>query len=68
MKKKALALLMAVSFLGASGSVVLARSCKGTIKEFDGKTMVIEIDGKCKAHAGDTVKVKPSKKKAVEGC
>ncbi len=68
MKKKVLALLMAVSFMGASGGVALARTCKGTVKEFDGKTMVIEIKGKCKAKEGDMVKIKPSKKKAVEGC
>ncbi len=68
MRKKFLALVMAVSFLGASGGVVLAKTCKGTVKEFDGKTMVIEIDGKCKCNAGDAVKIKPSKKKAVEGC
>ncbi|NPA48837.1 MAG: hypothetical protein GXO20_02550 [Thermodesulfobacteria bacterium] len=69
MKKKILALLMAVSFMGASSGMALAaKYCKGTVKEFDGKTMVIEIDGKCKCKAGDSVKIKPAKKKAVEGC
>ena len=69
MRKKMLALVMAVSFLGASSGAALAsKYCKGTVKEFDGKTMVIEIDGKCKCKVGDAVKVKPSKKKAVEGC
>ncbi|NPB09246.1 MAG: hypothetical protein GXO17_02735 [Thermodesulfobacteria bacterium] len=68
MRKKVLALLMAVSFMGASGGLALAKTCKGTVKEFDGKTMVVEIQGKCKAKEGDAVKIKPSKKKAVEGC
>ena len=67
MGKKVLALMMAVSFFGASGAA-LAKTCKGTVKEFDGKTMVVEIEGKCKCKAGDAVKIKPSKKKAVEGC
>ncbi len=68
MRKKALALIMALSFMGASSGVALAKSCKGTVKEFDGKTMVIKIKGKCKCHVGDDVKIKVKKKMAVEGC
>ncbi|WP_022854139.1 hypothetical protein [Thermodesulfatator atlanticus] len=68
MKKKLMALIMAVSFLGVSGAPALAKSCKGTIKEFDGKTMVVEIKGKCKANVGDKVKIKVKKQKAIEGC
>ncbi|HHI97405.1 MAG TPA: hypothetical protein ENJ96_06095 [Thermodesulfatator atlanticus] len=67
MKKRVLALLMAVSFMGVSGTA-LAKTCKGTVKEMEGKTMVIELKGKCKCKVGDTVKIKPMKKKAVEGC
>ncbi len=69
MRKKLLALMMAVSFMGASsGAALAAKYCKGTVKEVEGKTMVIEIHGKCKCKAGDSVKIKPAKKKAVEGC
>ena len=66
MKKKMLAVIMAVVFAAPMGA--LAKSCKGTIKEFDGKTMVIEIKGKCKAEAGQKVKIKVKKKVAIEGC
>ena len=68
MRKKMLALIMAVSFMGVSSGAALAKTCKGTVKEIEGKTMVIELKGKCKCKPGDTVKIKPSKKKAVEGC
>ncbi len=68
MKKKLVTLIMAVSLMGASSGAVLAKTCKGVVKEIEGKTMVIELKGKCKCKPGDTVKIKPSKKKAVEGC
>ncbi|AEH44184.1 hypothetical protein Thein_0300 [Thermodesulfatator indicus DSM 15286] len=69
MKKKLMALIMAVSFIGASsGSVLAAKSCKGIVKEFDGKVMVIKIEGKCKVEPGTKVKIKPKKKAAIEGC
>ncbi len=68
MRKKLVALIMALSFMGASSGVALAKSCKGVVKEFDGKTMVIEIKGKCKCSVGDAVKIKPKKKAAIEGC
>ncbi|OAG27627.1 selenite/tellurite reduction operon protein ExtJ [Thermodesulfatator autotrophicus] len=69
MRKKLMALIMAVSFMGvSSGSALAAKYCKGTVKEVDGKTMVIEIKGKCKCKVGDKVKIKPMKKKAIEGC
>ncbi|OAQ21003.1 hypothetical protein [Thermosulfurimonas dismutans] len=66
MRKKLVALAMAVVFAAPMGA--LAKSCKGTIKEFDGKTMVVKIKGKCKAEAGQDVKIKVQKKAAVEGC
>ncbi|MBX6424046.1 hypothetical protein [Thermosulfurimonas sp. F29] len=66
MKRKIMALAMAMVFAAPMGA--LAKSCKGTIKEFDGSTMVIAIKGKCKAKAGQEVKVKIKKKVAVEGC
>jgi len=66
MKKKLMALAMAMVFAAPMGA--LAKSCKGTIKEFDGKTMVVSIKGKCKAEAGQEVKIKVKKKVAVEGC
>lgn len=66
MRKKLVALAMAVVFAAPMGA--LAKSCKGTIKEFDGKTMVIAIKGKCKAEAGQDVKIKVQKKAVVEGC
>ncbi len=68
MRKKVVALIMALSFMGASSGVAMAKSCKGTVKEFDGKTMVISIKGKCKCAVGDEVKIKVKKKMAVEGC
>ncbi len=66
MRKKLMALAMAMIFAAPMGA--LAKSCKGTIKEFDGKTMVVAIKGKCKAEAGQDVKIKVKKKAAVEGC
>ncbi|QJA06179.1 hypothetical protein FVE67_04905 [Thermosulfurimonas marina] len=66
MRKKIMALAMAMVFAAPMGA--LAKSCKGTIKEFDGKTMVVEVKGKCKAEAGQEVKIKVQKKAAVEGC
>lgn len=66
MKKKMLAVIMAVVFAAPMGA--LAKKCKGTIKEFDGKTMVIEIKDECKAEAGQTVKITVKKKVAIEGC
>jgi len=66
MRKKVMALMMAMVFAAPMGA--LAKSCKGTIKEFDGKTMVVQIKGKCKAKAGQEVKIKVKKKVAVEGC
>ncbi|WP_297056773.1 hypothetical protein [Thermosulfurimonas sp.] len=66
MKKKIVALAMAAVFAAPMG--VMAKSCKGKIKEFDGKTMVITIKGKCKAKEGQEVKIKIKKRVAVEGC
>ena len=66
MRKKLMALVMAAVFVAPMGA--LAKTCKGTIKEFDGKTMVIAIKGKCKAETGQKVKIKVQKKAAVEGC
>ncbi len=68
MRKKVVAILMALSFMGASSGVALAKACKGVVKEFDGKTLVIKIKGKCKCKVGDFVKIKIKKKTAVEGC
>ncbi|RUM88333.1 MAG: hypothetical protein DSZ24_03965 [Thermodesulfatator sp.] len=66
MRKKVVALMMAMMFAAPMG--VLAKTCKGTIKSFDGKTMVVQIKGKCKAEAGQEVKIKVKKKAVVEGC
>ncbi len=60
----ALALMMTVGVAGIGH----AAKCKGTIESIDSGKMVIKLDGKCKAKAGDSVKIKAKKKAAVEGC
>lgn len=68
MRKKITALALAVLFSVAFAGVGVAAKCKGKVVSNDGNKMVIELDKKCKASTGDSVKIKVKKAAAVEGC
>ena len=59
-----LAIMMSIGVAGVAN----AAKCKGTVESIDSGKMVIQLKGKCKAKAGDQVKIKTKKKAAVEGC
>ena len=68
MSKKIISVAVALMFsLGVVG-VSMAAKCKGTVEKNDGGEMVIKLDGKCKAKAGDSVKIKVKSAAAIEGC
>jgi len=68
MRKKMTALAMALLFTVGMTGVSLAGKCKGTVVKNEGGELVIKLDGKCSAKAGDSAKVKIKKAAAVEGC
>ncbi len=68
MTKKIISIAVALLFsLGVVG-ISMASSCKGTVEKNDGGELVIKLKGKCKAKAGDKVKVKVKSGAAIEGC
>lgn len=66
--KKVLAVAMALAFTASTATVSLAASVKCTVKSVDGSTVTMDCKKASKLKAGDAVKVKASKKKAIEGC
>ena len=60
----AVAMIMTIGVAGVSH----AAKCKGTVESIDGGKMVVELKGKCKAKAGDSVKIKVKKRVVIEGC
>lgn len=59
---------MALAFTASAASVSVAASVKCTVKSVDGSTVTMDCKKASKLHAGDAVKVKTAKKKAIEGC
>ncbi len=68
MRKKITALALAALFSVAFAGVGVAAKCKGHVVANEGGKLIIELDKKCKASAGDAVKIKVKKAAAVEGC
>lgn len=60
----AVAIMMTIGIAGVSH----AAKCKGIVESIEAGKMVVQLKGKCKAKAGDEVKIKTKKKAAVEGC
>jgi hypothetical protein len=65
--KKFAVLMMAGMFALSVVSVSLAGSVECTVDKVDGDSVTLTCKG-AKLKAGDTVKVKAAKKKAIEGC
>ena len=68
MGKKITAIMVAIMVTVGMTGMGYAAKCKGTVESIDAGKMVIQLKGKCKAKAGDEVKIKTKKKVAVEGC
>ncbi len=68
MSKKITSLAVALMFTLGLAGVSMAAKCKGTVEKNEGGELVIKVDGKCKAKAGDSVKIKVKAAAAVEGC
>ena len=66
--KKVLAVAMAMAFTASVASVSMAASVKCTVKAVDGNTVTMDCKKASKLSAGQQVKVKAVKKKAIEGC
>lgn len=65
--KKVITAVMIVAFALSSAGLVMAKSVKCKVDAVDGDKITMTCDG-AKFKAGDEVKVKSAKKKAVEGC
>ncbi len=68
MRSRITSIVVAIMMTVGMAGVGYAAKCKGTVESIDGGKMVIQLKGKCKAKAGDEVKIKTKKKAAVEGC
>ncbi len=68
MSKKLIGLAMAMVFSMSVAGGALAATVKCTVDSVDGNKVTMTCKKASKLHAGDKVKVKPAKKKAVEGC
>ncbi len=68
MRSRITSIVVAIMMTVGMAGVGYAAKCKGTVESIDGGKMVIQLKGKCKAKAGDEVKIKIKKKAAVEGC
>lgn len=66
--KKVLAVAMAMAFTASVASVSMAASVKCTVKAVDGNTVTMDCKKASSLSAGQSVKVKAEKKKAIEGC
>lgn len=63
-----LSLALAVAFVASTATMSVAASVKCEVKSVSGSTVTMECDDAGKLSAGDNVKVKKAKKKAIEGC
>ena len=68
MMKRVLAFAMALAFTVSAASVSMAASVKCTVKSVSGSTVTMDCKKASKLKAGDSVKVKTQKAKAIEGC
>ena len=69
MFKAALALITAISLTAVTATSSIAASATCTVTEVSGNTAILDCGKKANRFtAGDTVKVKTAKKKAIEGC
>lgn len=68
MKKKMIALAMAMAF--TAGTVAVAQAFKCDVKSVQGTTVTLECkdDAAAKIEAGKPIELKSNKKKGVEGC
>lgn len=66
--KKVLAVAMAMALTASVASVSMAADVKCTVKAVDGNTVTLDCKKADKLSAGQDVKVKAAKKKAIEGC
>ncbi len=67
--KKVITLAMALAFVASTATMSVAASVKCEVKSIDGSTVTMDCGKKAsKLKAGDKVKVKAAKKKAIEGC
>ena len=69
MSKKIITLILAAAFtVGAAGVSVAGKYVNCKVTANDGKTVTLDCKKADKLKVGMKVKVKESKKKAVEGC
>ena len=69
MNKNILALAMALAFTVSTAAVgMAASSVKCKVSAIDGNTVTLDCKKASKLKVGMKVKVKESKKKAIEGC
>ena len=68
MKKGIVSVLMALVFSVSVAASAMAASTKCTVDAIDGDKVTMTCKKADKLKAGDKVKVKPSKKQALEGC
>ena len=67
--KKTIITFVAIVSLSLAGSSVFAKTVKCTVTSVDNATVVMDCGSKASAlNAGQAVKVKSAKKKAIEGC
>ncbi len=64
-----LTLVLAMAFVASTATVSLAKSADCEVKSVEGSTVTMDCGSDAgDLKAGDKVKVKPAKKKAIEGC
>lgn len=69
MRKKLASLILAMTFVATTATVGLAAYVKCEVKSVHGNTVTLDCGSKAdKFKAGDKVKVKDAKRKAIEGC
>jgi hypothetical protein len=68
MSKKMMTLALALTFAVATAGVSFAKDATCEVKSIDGSTVVLDCKDVGELTVGAAVKVKASKKKAVEGC
>jgi len=69
MTKKMLSLAMAMAFVASTATMSFAaKSATCEVKSVDGSTVTLDCKDAGSLKAGDNVKVKKAKSKAIEGC
>ncbi len=68
MKTRIATVVLAGVFALSTAGFALAGSVKCTVDKIEGDKVTMTCKGADKLKAGDKVKVKASKKKAIEGC